>query len=160
MKLLKILENISTKTIYISPDNEEFDDFDEFTDYMLNDYEVTLDVEMVNDLDDLLHYESEEDIFAGENIDLKDEDAVEEFRDHIEYNWDTYNGDLESRTGVDVNFQEYYFEPKYEITGSINGLLEYCKNQCSHYTLDNPGETLYKEIENLEDFKKSILMYK
>ena len=153
--LNRLLGKIQKKieTTYKSPDGEEFDDFNEFYDYMTKEYELTLRVNMIYDLYDIHKYMSYEELFAGE-----DYDDIDDFSDKVDREWTDYNDDLEERSGVIVRCEKDYDDRgvKYSIYGTVDGLLEFCEGQCDHYSLDNPGEALYEEIDALKNFKTKL----
>lgn len=100
--LTKTLNQIEKEvlTIYRTPDGEEFNDFEEFYNYMTNEYKVSLRVSMCYCLDDALKYMKAEELFAGD-----DYDDIDEYMDIVDADWSDYNSKLEENTDVDVCYE-------------------------------------------------------
>lgn len=157
----EMLDGIKIKTVYATPDGKEFDDQTLFLTYMLNCYKLTLEVNMIYTPEDNERYVSKDELinswYEVYDTDKTPEDFYAELCDKL----NTYNKDLEDFSKVEVKLITYRSNgPLYELTGTLNGLYYFCQKQCSHYTLDDPGESLYSEAKELNTLIECLKIFK
>lgn len=153
----EMLDGIKVKTVYTTPDGKEFDDHELFLAYMFNCYVLTLKVNMLYSPEDIVAYVSKDEIINSWSEVYDTDKTGTDFYNELCDKLNAYNKELEDFSKIKVKCLTYEATgPVYELTGTLNGLYYFCQKQCSHYTLDDPGESLCIEIQELETLIKCL----